>query len=387
MNILIFEYKSFGIEDICETLARLGHTYKVVTTNLVHERINEDFNNTFEKQLSTHYDCVFTFNYFPIVSENCNRFNIPYIAYVYDSPLTALYSYTIIYPCNYVFIFDKAQYQDLKKECIKTVYYAPLAVNTKRLKRQLESQENNKDLYSCDISFVGSMYNEKHNLFDKLNNLSPYAKGYLQGIMQSQLNVYGYYFIEKLLNDKILDELRKTVPYNAGKYGVETDTYIYAYYFIARKLAEMERFDLLSALSEKFNVTLYTPNPTENMPYVNNKGAIDYYNTMPYVFANSAINLNISLRSIRSGIPLRCMDILGCGGFLLSNYQSDFYEHFTPNEDLVLYESKADLIKKCDYYMSHEKERTQIALNGFGKVDEYHTYDVRLNEIFNIVFN
>lgn len=387
MNILIFEKKNFGIEDICETLTHFNHKYKVISSELIHQRVSNEFNDLFEKEMHTKYDCVFTFNYFPVISDNCKRFNIPYISLVYDSPLTALYSYTVINPCNYIFIFDNTQYLDLKKEGINTVYYTPLAVNTRRLKRQLASVNNQNKKYSTDISFVGSMYNEKHNLFDKFKNISQYAKGYLDGIMHSQLNVYGYYFIEELLNEPILKELRKAAPYNSNKYGVEKDTYVYAYYFIARKLAEMERFDLLSALSEKFNVNLYTPNPTDNMPRIHNKGPIDYYDTMPFVFANSKINLNISLRSIRSGIPLRCMDIMGCGGFLLSNYQEDFYKHFTPGQDMVLYESKDDLINKCSYYLTHEKERKQIAANGLGKIEEKHTYDVRINEMFNIVFN
>ena len=108
---------------------------------------------------------------------------------------------------------------------------------------------------------------------------------------------------------------------------------------------------------------------------------------MPYVFKNSAINLNISLRSIRSGIPLRCFDIMGCGGFLLSNYQGDFYEHFVPGEDLVLFESQEDFLNKCDYYLKHDNERRQIAANGYGKVKEFHTYEVRLKEIFEVVFS
>lgn len=387
MKILIFEHKNFGIEDICETFNSFGYTYKVISTELIYNRINKDFNQIFEKEISDGYDCVFTFNYDPIVSTNCNIHNIPYISYVYDSPLITLYSCTIINPCNYVFIFDKMQYNELKKAGINTVYYMPLAVNSKRLKRQLSSSLNIHSSYSSDISFVGSMYNEKHNLFDKFKTTSPYTQGYLDGIMKAQLNVYGYYFIEELLTDNVLEEMRKAVPFTPNKDGVETDTYVYAYYFIARKLAAMERYELLSALSDKFNVALYTSNPTDNMPYIDNRGPVDYYNNMPYVFANSKINLNISLRSIRSGIPLRCMDIMGCGGFLLSNYQEDFYEYFTPGQDMVLYDSKDDLINKCSYYLTHENERKQIAANGLGKIEENHTYDVRLNEMFNIVFN
>lgn len=34
-------------------------------------------------------------------------------------------------------------------------------------------------------------------------------------------------------------------------------------------------------------------------------GPVDYYKQMPYIFKLSDINLNISLKSIRTGIPLR----------------------------------------------------------------------------------
>ena len=31
MNVLIFEYKNIGIEDICEALKNLGHSFKCIT--------------------------------------------------------------------------------------------------------------------------------------------------------------------------------------------------------------------------------------------------------------------------------------------------------------------------------------------------------------------
>lgn len=383
MNVLIFEWKNFGIEDICDALTQLGHTYKCNQTELIHERVCPEFDRLFEKETeSAHYDCVFTFNYSPVISNNCSKRNIPYISFIYDSPLVSLYSYTIINPCNYVFIFDRAQYFDLKKEGINTVYYTPLAVNTDRLNKQTGKLNG----FNCDVSFVGSMYNEKHNLFERFKNLPAFVQGYLDAIMQAQLKVYGYFFIEELLTENIINELQKSVPVSPNKDGVETVSYIYAYYFIARKLAEMERHDLLSAVSEHFDTYLYTPNPTPALPHIKNMGAIDYYNDMPGIFKKSKINLNISLRSIREGIPLRAMDILGSGGFLLSNYQSGFFDVFTPGEDMVLFESKDDLINKCAYYLKHEKERMQIATNGHGIIEERHTYKVRLNEIFDIVF-
>lgn len=392
MNVLIFEWKNFGIEDICDAFKDMAIKYKCISTELMRERKNEEFDNIFENEMSIKYDCVFTFNYSPVISNCCRRFNIPYIAFIYDSPLVSLYSYTVINPCNYIFIFDKTLYLELKNAGINTVYYAPLAVNTDRITRQLNEADTNPAIshlcnkYKCDVAFVGSMYNEKHNLFDRLKNLPPYVSGYLDGIIQAQLKIYGYYFIEELLKPDIIDALQKSVPVEPNKDGVETTSYLYAYYFIARKLAELERKDLLGAVSKQFNTHLYTPNATPELPEIINCGPIDYYNHMPYVFNNSRINLNISLRSIRSGIPLRAMDIMGCNGFLLSNYQADFYDFFVPGEDMAVFESKEDLINKCDYYLEHDNERRQIAANGFGKVNEFHTYKVRLKEIFDVVF-
>ena len=81
------------------------------------------------------------------------------------------------------------------------------------------------------------------------------------------------------------------------------------------------------------------------------------------------------------------MDILGAGGFLLSNFQADFLEHFIPGEDFVYFESKEDLLQKCDYYLEHEDKRKEIAQNGYEKAKQFHNYETRLQEILEIVMN
>lgn len=76
---------------------------------------------------------------------------------------------------------------------------------------------------------------------------------------------------------------------------------------------------------------------------------------------------------------------MGAGGFLLSNYQADFLEYFTPGEDFVFFESREDLMEKLEYYLSHDAERKQIARNGFEKVANQHTYLHRVQEILNFL--
>ena len=71
MNVLIFEWKNFGIEDICDAFKDMAIKYKCISTELMRERKNEEFDNIFENEMSIKYDCVFTFNYSPVIS-NCS---------------------------------------------------------------------------------------------------------------------------------------------------------------------------------------------------------------------------------------------------------------------------------------------------------------------------
>ena len=94
------------------------------------------------------------------------------------------------------------------------------------------------------------------------------------------------------------------------------------------------------------------------------KGYVNYLTEMPDVFHRSRINLNITLRSIQTGIPLRCLDIMGAGGFLMSNYQPELAQLFENGREMAMYESKEDLLDKVNYCLTHEEERKEIAYLG-----------------------
>ncbi|MEG0962465.1 MAG: DUF3880 domain-containing protein, partial [Lachnospiraceae bacterium] len=316
--------------------------------------------------------------------ECCHENNLKYVAYTYDSPLVSLYSYTVLYPTNYIFIFDKSTYLELKNSGISTVWYLPLAADTNRLSSMIPTPEQ-KAFCTCDVSFIGSLYNEEHNLFDRLVDLPDFTRGYLEGIMAAQLEIQGYFFLEELLTDNVLKDMKAACEYNTQPDGVETDAFVYANYFIARKLTSMERQSLLHKVSTEFPLKLFTHKPACTIPNAQFMGTVDYYNTMPFIFYNSKINLNITLRSIHTGIPLRAMDILGSGGFLLTNYQEDFLDYFVPGEDFVYYENQQDLLDKIAYYLSHEEERQQIAANGFHKMEQHHTYVHRVKQILEVL--
>ena len=384
------EWKSFGNDDILAAFRDLGHTVKTIpfsNKELHHDEETEQ--GLIAEIRSFSPDFVFTFNYFPIVSLACKKADMRYVAWIYDNPYVMLYSYTIIYPGNYVFVFDKELYQEFHSAGIMTVHYLPLAANTDRLSAMTDFEAFWKSgLHNqADIAFIGSLYTEKHQFYQRLKGINEYTEGYLEGIMSAQKHVYGYNFIQELLTPDIIDELMRILPMQPDPTSVESVEYLYAQYVINRQITATERTELLSAIGAKYPLDLYTPDKNTRLPGCINHGPVDYYDFAPYVFKTARINLNITLRSIKSGIPLRAFDILGAGGFLLTNYQADFGGCYVPGEDFVYYESREDLIQKIDYYLTHEEERAAIAESGFQRTAANHTYRHRVEEILTYLQN
>ena len=141
----------------------------------------------------------------------------------------------------------------------------------------------------------------------------------------------------------------------------------------------------MKSVSEQFELKLYTHHSASELPDAIYIGPVGWYDTMHFIFKQSNINLNITLKSIQTGIPLRCMDIMGSGGFLLTNFQSDLLDFFVPNEDFVFYESLGDCNSKISYYLTHDAARRQIAANCLGKMQETHTFIHRVRTILTVL--
>lgn len=396
MKILFPNWKNFGLEDITEAFEVLGHTVVHYTDEPRDYRFDDMFKNKIKKFVKTeHIDFIFTSNYFPVVSDACHELGIPYLSWCYDSPLILTWSKTIFHSCNYIFIFDSKMVQDLQGLGVEHVYYLPMAVNAKRL-NALKATKRQKEIVQADVSFVGSLYTEKHTLYDRMKHLDEHTRGYLEGIMYAQKLIYGADILEESLTDGIIEKILSAMPIKLHEDGMETYRYVYANYFLCRKITQTERSELLSlvgealpliassASKELMPLKLYTSESTSFLPDIKNMGTVHYLYEMPLVFRHSKINLNITLRSIQNGIPLRAMDIMGAGGFLLTNYQSDFNYHFVDGEDYVSFCSPADMLDKIEYYLLHEEERQAIAKSGWEKVCAGHTYDKRIVEMLSI---
>ena len=106
---------------------------------------------------------------------------------------------------------------------------------------------------------------------------------------------------------------------------------------------------------------------------------------MPLVFHKSKINLNISLKSILTGIPLRCIDIMASGGFLLTNYQADLFRHFEPGKHFDYYCDDTELLYKIEYYLNHEDERMSICENAKKEIERNFNLEDYLKMMLDVV--
>ncbi len=387
MNILYANWQCLGATDVIEAFQVMGASvYEVEISDPSHERIDWDFVESLGAILENNkIDIIFSFNFFPSLSEACYRYGRKYMSWVYDSPSLKVYYPSIINECNYVFIFDNAVVLELQKKGVSTVFYCPLAVNIDRLVR-LKENELDRESYQCEVGFVGSLYNEEHNLYERLEEKAkdPYLLGYLEGIMEAQMKVYGYNFLKESLSPQIVQKIRKSMPVEIPEGALTDCESTYADYFLCRRMAYLERTRILTRLAENYQVYHYTTD-TATIGKVINKGKVDYYDEMPLAFRFAKINLNMTLRSIKTGIPLRAMDILGAGGFLLTNYQEDFLQHFEPDVDFVYYGSIEELEDKVSWYSKHDNERRKIAQNGRDKVEKNHTYVKTLKAMMKVV--
>lgn len=379
MKILLYDMGAYTQNDITDTLAKMGIEYKNVLYRLCNVTQDAYFTKRMTELLhSDRYDAVFSVNYYPVLADICHTLQILYLSWSYDSPLDyAAMEETLGYETNYVFLFDGAECRKLQKKGYTNVFHLPLAVNTERL-AGIISTEKEQEKYETDISMVGQLY--ESTLSTLMLPLSEYDKGYLTAIAETQLQLYGCYYLEEVITKELTARMN-TAYRNMGQNNL-TLTRQGLINAVAKHITNAERVLLLDILSEQYRVTLYGPDRDQNLPRVNWRGSAGYFDEMPHIFRCSKINLNISLKCIQSGIPLRALDIMGCGGFLLTNYQQEIAESFVDGEEVVMYTSIADAVAKCRYYMEHDEERRIIAQNGYKKVKALFGFEDRLRTMF-----
>ncbi|MCR5467883.1 MAG: glycosyltransferase [Lachnospiraceae bacterium] len=379
MKILFFKNNSTCEPDVIIALEDLGHTVDVA-------EIEKEKNGIVERVNQTEYDALFSIGFSAILAEAAEYCRIRYISWTINSMNIELFSDVVKSKWNRIFIFDKAECERFEEYNPGKVFHMPLAANVKRLDELFLSLGGQKK-FNDDISFVGSLYNEK-NPISKMKNLSEsYVGGFLRASCDIQSRLYGGFVLEDILSEDIIDEIKNNIEdfYTPPETIAIEDSYLIASLYLAPWATTIERERIAEMLYKNFRFGLYTRSPLSHLA-LSGKGAVNTMTEMPQVFRNSVINLNLTHKGIRSGIPLRVFDIMGAGGFMLTGYQPELFDLFVPGEDFDYFTSDEELLIKCRYYMNRKNEAKEIAMNAYEKVKAEHTYQHRLDEVIKLAF-
>lgn len=420
MEILFYRYNNICEPDIIQVFTDFGVTVLTEEAEMTDKRITPKQCAALITKWLTERPIAFVFsiNFYPAISYTCNHFRVPYVCWSVDSPVPELFSNALRNEWNRVFLFDRAQYDFFSHVNPERIFYLPLATNAGRWENViLNMTDEDFAKYGADVSFVGSLYTEKCR-YDRLPRvphfhaaktasqpagadraaaestssvpcLSAYTQGFVEGLIEAQLRVYGCNLIADSLPARVIDEIAEADPdfYESDDTYGDARRYLVAHQYIGMKLASVERIRTLLRLGEHFQVALYTrSNPSIlGRVGVDVRGGADTFTEMPKIFHASKINLNMTMRPIETGLSLRVWDVLGCGGFLMTNYQAEIPEYFEIGRDLETYSSMEELEQKVRYYLAHEEERIGIAINGYEKTAKHHTYELRIAEMIRIL--
>lgn len=381
---ILYIYGMSKVKDICETLCRLGYRVEEYPRKQLNSVLNDEEIDKLAayiaKRRITHLVSIhLIYN----AAMAAHKEGIKYVSVIWDAPYLKLFTpFGRLENCWFS-VFDRLDRDRFVQYGIPHVMYQPLAVNSGNLRRwDVRRKLNGK--YMHEISFIGRLYED--NPYDAIvGGIPEQIQQYFTSIFEEAVFRWdGENRIYGKTAGEILDYIKLVRPdFELGNlYDIE-DVRFFEILYLVRKIANIERICTLNMLAERFSVAFYTDSDTERaqMENVQIMPPVEPGEDSARVFAGSMINLNISLKGIEGGTPQRIMDIMGAGGFVLTNYCAETAELFVEDEEIVMFRTPEELAEKAAYYLAHDREREQIAAAGHEKVMQRYTYEKKLKEL------
>lgn len=376
-NILLYKWHAYTEPSLISNLTEMGYYCVVFDGKFEDYHADAVFvMNVINTIQAEDIDMIFSIDYLPLLASACKMCEIPYAAWIYDCPQHTLLSKTTLYHNNYLFFFDRAYAEQVIGQGCPNVYHLPLATDMGVFEKSIQEAGKNVSTYTADISFVGSLYNDKEKWL-QAEGIPEYVRGYLEGIEEAQIRIYGCNFVREMIDENVARDILRKADLLLNDLYFDNPVQLVAD-LVNWEISQKERMRVLERLARQYPVHLYTKSCLETRDNIIQCGSVDYQREMPLVFHNSKINLQITSKTIETGISQRVLDILACGGFCLANYQPEIAEYFEDGKELVMYTDMEDLVRKVDWYLRHDDERSAISKAGREKVREQFSMNDRL---------
>ncbi|MGB2987908.1 MAG: FkbM family methyltransferase [Phycisphaerae bacterium] len=275
-------------------------------------------------------------------------------------------------------VWDRAQAVELQRFGVPSVIHLPMAAQN----RAYDTRPLDASKCRPIVSFVGG---QNTSYFAPNTNVptSSLLAGTLTQAVRGDLPDASFYDIyheshglgEPVTpSDSVETQIQKTLAYfnaklfyNAGLCIRNRDRFVI---FLKRKLGDT--FHLVGSRWDSVYGLTTAPRLETADAYFNH-------------FREAAINLNLVNGNAETGLNMRHFEITAAGGFMLCYHQPEIDEHFEVGKECVVFRSEADLLEKIKYYLSHPKERTEIAAAGQRRTLSQHLYSHRLQSLLQIV--
>lgn len=390
MKFLIVQalWKQIAAMDIRETLTDMGYEAEEYPHVLEQaSALSDDAVEGLVTYIEKHQvQVVFSIYFVMSAALAAYKSGIKYISMIWDAPYTEVYNPLSKIDNVWISTFDRLDQERFRRYGIPHAMYQPLSVNRDNaLKWSRDIQNTLHGHYMHEISFIGNLYSD--NPYRKILKYIPaQLHGYFNSIVdEAAFDWDGVNKIYGKTDREVIEYIKRVSPKFTIPDIQEIDEVRYFEIMgLIREVANMERIGVLNLLAEKYSVTIYTTDSKEaetKLRGVTIGPPVEYGKATSLVYAGSKINLNISLKGIEGGTPQRVMDIMGAGGFVLTNYCRETAELFREDEEIVMFRTPEELIGKVEYYLAHDKEREQIAGNGYRKVMQCFTYRKKIKEL------
>lgn len=382
---ILYVYGMAKTKDIVHNLRKIGYEVEEYPREQENSQLNDEEMEKLTVYIKEHQIThLMSIHLIYNLALTAYRTGIKYVSVIWDAPYIKIYTPFGRMENCYFSVFDKLDYAKFVEDGIHHVLYQPLAVNRDDVQRWDRKRKLKKRKYKDDISFVGSLYD--NNLYDRyVQKMPEKIQEYFLSIFEEAVFCWdGINRIYGKTDKAILDYMQRVIPdFQLGNVLDVDDVRFFEITSLVRKVANIERVFTLNMLGEIFPVTLYTNTGTDTsgVPNVRIMPPVMPGEEIFTVYAASKINLNISLKGIEGGTPQRVLDIMGAGGFVLTNYCAETAELFEEDKEIVMFKTPEELVEKAGYYLSHDEEREQIAAAGHEKVLREYTYEKKLKQL------
>lgn len=119
--------------------------------------------------------------------------------------------------------------------------------------------------------------------------------------------------------------------------------------------------------------------------WVKPETVVNYYNGSKIVLnihrpSDEKYNKN-RMGIIAKSINNRTFDAASCEAFQLIDSKEELANHFEVGKEIISFQDKNDLLEKIHYYIAHDEERKQIAIQARNRVLSSHTFQHRIDQL------